>query len=67
MGSVRIGMGTAWLADGRTWRVVRQLDAERLDAGRTLAATDAHWFLERLVQEVEVNCAATAWSPDTPC
>ncbi|MGZ0167718.1 MAG: hypothetical protein ACKVII_27690, partial [Planctomycetales bacterium] len=30
MGSVRIGVGTEWLADGRTWRVVRQLDAERL-------------------------------------
>ncbi|MBI1313082.1 DDE-type integrase/transposase/recombinase [bacterium] len=32
MGSVRISVGTEWLADGRTWRVVRQLDAERLIA-----------------------------------
>ena len=32
MGSVRIGVGTEWLCDGRTYRVVRQLAPDRFVA-----------------------------------
>ena len=32
MGSVRIGVGTEWLCDGRTYRVVRQLAPDRFIA-----------------------------------
>jgi putative transposase len=41
MGSIRIGVGTEWLCDGRTYRVVRQLAPDRF------IAQDAQFLVEQ--------------------
>ena len=48
MGPVRIGVGTEWLLDGRAWRVVRQLAADRY------IAQDAKFLVEQEFSQTEL-------------
>ena len=48
MGPVRIGVGTEWLLDGRAWRVVRQLAADRY------IAQDTKFLVEQEFSQTEI-------------
>ena len=48
MGPVRIGVGTEWLFDGRAWRVVRQLAADRY------IAQDTKFLVEQEFSQTEI-------------
>ena len=56
MGPVRIGVGTEWLLDGRAWRVVRQLAADRY------IAQDTKFLVEQEFSQAEILARYTEGS-----
>ena len=51
MGSVRISVGTEWLADGRVWRVMRQPQPGTLIALEHRSATESEFQLDEVLRD----------------
>lgn len=54
MGSVRLGVGTQWLLEGRVWRVVRQLASDRF------IAQDVQFHVEQEFSQQEIHARYAA-------
>ncbi len=65
MGSVRIGVGTEWLVDGRAWRVVRQPQPDRLIAVDQRSRTETEISREQIL-ELYRSGALTFFSAESP-
>lgn len=65
MGSVRIGVGTEWLVDGRAWRVVRQPQPDRLIAVDQRSQTETEISRQQIL-ELYQNGALTFFSAESP-
>ncbi len=55
MGSVRISVGTEWLADGRIWRVIRQPQVNTLIALEHNSGVERKFVLHEILRDYELG------------